>query len=217
MLAQPEKLGPLLEKKFPGWRVWPASAGSWSIANETVYLDRHPAVQKEADALVWVLNTGDLDAPSKWSSEETHPRRRPASALGFVFQKFVLPRIWKPAPSSAEPAKPVQILPATETALREHYGQLRAAHPDRKILFVIYPQQIELQPAAPADEALYEKFRDRVRANTGPEADIVEVRDDPRWKRELYRDGIHPTAQGNAVLAEIIAGHLTLPKPAGGQ
>ena len=216
MLRQEEKLGPLLEKKLPGWRVWPASAGSWSIANEVTYLDLHPDVESEADVIVWVVNTGDLDRPSRWSSEETHPRTRPISALVYAFKKYALPWISgklraapPPDPAAAPPSMPA-LLPETEAALHARITKLRAEYPGRKILFVLYADQSQLPPDAEADEAFYRKFRDHLRSNLDASIDIVEVRDDPRWKRALYRDGIHPSGAGDDVLAEIILEHLNL-------
>lgn len=33
---------------------------------------------------------------------------------------------------------------------------------------------------------------------------LLEVRDQPDWKADLYRDSIHPSPQGNRVLAYLI-------------
>jgi hypothetical protein len=204
MLSQAQKLGPLLEKRMLGWRVWPISAGSWSAANEVIYLDRNPDVQIEGDVLVWILNTGDFDVPSKWASDETHPRHHPASALLYLSQKYVLPRFFP----STVPGKPVEIVPATESAFRDKLAQLRAQNPNREMLFLVYPRQDELKPAGEWAEAFYQEFLTRLHEDLGAEAKVVEVREDERWNANLYRDSIHPSPPGNAVLADIIAGHL---------
>lgn len=94
-LDHPDKLGPQLQAVSGSrWRVWSAAAGSWSVRNQLAYLDRYPDVEAEADALVWVLNTGDLSAePSRWHSDSTHPRSRPHSALLYVANKYAAPRL----------------------------------------------------------------------------------------------------------------------------
>jgi hypothetical protein len=92
-LDQPQKLGPQLEGMLPGWRVWPASAGSWAVLNEITYLTRHPEVVAEADQIVWILNTGDFINRTQWSSELTHPRSIPVSALAYVSEKYAFPYI----------------------------------------------------------------------------------------------------------------------------
>ena len=35
--------------------------------------------------------------------------------------------------------------------------------------------------------------------------DVISIGRDPRWGLSNYRDGIHPSGQGNEVLADIIA------------
>ena len=93
-LNQPDKLGPVLQGKLPQWRVWSASAGSWSVLNQVAYLDRYADVQQEADVLVWVLNTADFaEKRSVWSSDATHPRSKPLSAVWHVAEKYLLPRV----------------------------------------------------------------------------------------------------------------------------
>ena len=41
--------------------------------------------------------------------------------------------------------------------------------------------------------------------------ELLEVREDAQWQPHLYRDSIHPTADGNRVLASMIEKRLVLP------
>ena len=98
-LDQPQKLGPALQRALPDTDVWSAAAGSWGVPNEVEYLDRFADVVQASEVVVWVINTGDLNARSQWASELTHPRQHPTSALLYVLQKYGLPRVqaWLPA------------------------------------------------------------------------------------------------------------------------
>lgn len=204
LLSQPQKIGPLLERKMLGWRVWPISAASWSVANEVAYLERNPDVQAETDVIVWVLNTEDFQGPSKWISEDIHPRKKPLSALWYLFQKYVLSPFAPGGPGD----RPAGIRAETESAFRDRLAQLQRQNPDREMLFMLYPKKDELRPAAAGAEAFYEKYRDRLREDLGAKATLVEVRDDSRWNAGLYRDDIHLSASGNAVLVDLIVEHL---------
>lgn len=204
-IDQPLRLGPQLAQCLPGWQVWPASAGSWSVANEIAYLKRFPEVSAAVGKIVWVVNTGDLAGPSVWQSEFTHPRSHPDSALWYVFNKYVvLPRLGSGG-DSVIPDDPIS--PATVEALRSQLAFLRKQNPQREILFVLYPTQEELNQTVPAMDASYKKFLDVLVGAVGA-TPVLEIRKDPRWKPDLYRDGIHPNAEGNRILAAIIAEHL---------
>ena len=64
------------------------------MLNQVAYLDRYADVQQEADVLVWVLNTADFaEKRSVWSSDATHPRSKPLSAVWHVAEKYLLPRV----------------------------------------------------------------------------------------------------------------------------
>ena len=198
-LNHPDKLGPLLQARLPQWRVWSASAGSWSVLNEIAYLDRYADVQQEADVLVWVLNTGDLVAQrSVWRSDDTHPRSKPHSALAYVVQKYLLAR-WMPNQQPATSNQHDLLSAEVVQALQQRLAQLSK---DKRVLMVLYPNQAELQAPTPH----YLAFRDALRTAMDGCCSLLELRDVPQWQAGLYRDDIHPTAEGNRVLAEAVAG-----------
>lgn len=74
-----------------------------------------------------------------------------------------------------------------------------AVHGD-KAVFVLYPDRDEFQSQAlmQAHFAAGRALLAATRART------VQVAADRRWKTAYYKDGIHPTAQGNRVLAAVL-------------
>ena len=204
-LDQPDKLGPRLQNIVGvEWQVWSAAAGSWSVLNELAYLDRYPDVQRETDVLVWVLNTGDLAASrSLWSSDETHPRKRPVSALLYAMGKYVAPHLGKGiTPASAAPQASESVSAVTTDLLKARLTELAAS---KRILMVLYPDQTELASETPH----YLAFRSALKQAMGSCCVLLELRQRKEWTTDLYRDNIHPTAQGNEVFANLIHGALS--------
>ena len=78
------KLGPVLEK-VAGLQVWPLSTGGWALTNELRALERKSI--DGAEAIVFLLNAGDLGQPAEWTSDYDLPRARPAIYLLYALQK----------------------------------------------------------------------------------------------------------------------------------
>ena len=199
-LDQPEKLGQRLQVAVGDrWRVWSASAGSWSVLNELAYLDRFPDVQAETDTLVWALNSGDF-SPSRslWSSDNTHPRDRPTSALAYALGKYALTRLGLNDHLPSEEAQNAQTVShASAELLKAPLTQLAK---DKQVLVVLYPDQTELSKPTPR----YEAFKAVLTGSTNDCCSLLELRAQSEWKPDLYRDNIHPTPQGNEVFARLI-------------
>ena len=199
-LNQIDKLGPQLEARLSGrWLVWPASAGSWAVLNEVTYLDRHTDVVADAEKIVWVLNTGDFIERTQWSSELTHPRSKPLSALVYAVQKYALPHLHLSEDVEAKVVQPV-ILPESAAALKNKLATMDG----RKVLIVLYPDRMELATPTPH----YLAFRTALKQAMAGCCQFLELREEAEWKQPLYRDDIHPSAAGNRVLAEVLAKHL---------
>lgn len=199
-LDQADKLGPRLQAAVGDrWRVWSASAGSWSVLNELAYLDRFPDVQAETDVMVWVINTGDLASkPSQWSSDDSHPRSHPQSALIYAVGKYVAPRLGFGAevpPSTVKNASAI----SAETAelLKSRLSQLAT---NKRILIVLYPDKTELGSAT----THHQTFKSVLESLLGGCCTLLELREQNDWQASLYRDDIHPSAPGNEVFARLI-------------
>lgn len=184
---QADKLGPVLESLSPGSEVWPIAAGSWALRNELTYLRTNPDVAAGADTFVFVLNSGDLAAPSVWVTDTTHPRKRPLWLTGYIIQRKLLPRERRAEPSDPGP-------PIAEWAAFRRATQA-------PVLIVLYPDL----PETGAEGARFRAFEQRARnALSGPGVQIVSLLDAPGWGPQFYRDGIHATPEGLRFVAEWI-------------
>lgn len=198
----PERLGPslqtLMQVKGQLGQVWPIAAGSWALRNELAFLRLNPQVPSSVKAVVLVLNSGDFESASSWSCELTHPRTRPTVALWYLFNKYVYAyeRCGDiPANLQVQPGNLAEELQAFMTV----YGA--------KTTFILYPGKDEQADSAieakgfAAGEALLQ---------AAGATRIVHLQQDARWQSHLYKDGIHPTAKGNLVLAQVIVDALNL-------
>lgn len=201
-LDHSDKLGPQLQSQIPHMRVWSAGAGSWSVLNELAYLDRFPDVTNEADTIVWVLNSEDFNAtPSKWSSDTTHPRDIPGSAVWFLARKWGGTR----STQTATEVDPVDVAGVSESAARRLQERLQLLVRSKRILVVLYPNLSETQALSPK----YLAFKQALQSAMQGCCTWLEVREQADWKTTHYRDKIHPTASGNKVLSELIAQALS--------
>lgn len=191
-LAEPERLGPQLEK-LTGWQVWPISAGSWAMQNELTYMRQHPAILEKMDAIVIVSNSGDFSVPSSWASDLTHPLHHPFPGLVYLVRKYVF---HESAP---------EVMPEMKVALRDWQSDLHEfSRSFQKPIFIfMYPDLPEFHDADKRQSLLDSKIP-MIQAQLGDAAKIYKVADDTHWNETLYRDGIHPSGNGNLVLAEIL-------------
>lgn len=190
-LAEPERLGPQLEK-LSGWQVWPVSAGSWALQNELTYLRLHPELLDKVDAVALVLNSGDFGAPSSWASELTHPLRSPFPGLVYVLNKYMVHPPRKPRPELTVQARD----------WRPDLRQLATSLPVPLFIFM-YPSKIETRDAEKIQYGLY-GWLPAILDAVGDRGRAYLVEEDANWQSDCYRDEIHPSAAGNAVLAGII-------------
>gem|GEM_PF-5186363 len=73
-------------------------------------------------------------------------------------------------------------------------------------MFIIYPNKAEEMDS----DLRKKKFEPYLSLLSAAGAKLViQVGDDPRWGLDYYRDDIHPTAEGNRVLAKITAETIT--------
>lgn len=190
-LAESERLGPQLQK-LTDWQVWPISAGSWALQNELSYLRSHADILPKIDAIAFVLNSGDFGDPSSWANELTHPRTRPFPGLGFLFKKYVLK------------AAPPEVPPELKVATRDWRPDLRAMSVafGKPVYVFLYPDQPQVRDPQKMQRELI-AHTSEIKESAGGSVNVYDVARQ-EWTIDSYRDGIHPSGAGNAVLAAIL-------------
>jgi hypothetical protein len=205
-MAPRDKLGACLQSVTGGrYRIWSVGAGSWANLNEVEYLNRHEDVVRNIHGLVWIANSGDFDTRSLWSSDFTHPRRRPVFLLGYLIGKVTVLRVNRLSSGlvgrqGGETESDAEV--SAETA-RELRAWLKRAPRDliRNSLFVWYPDAAEFRARNPATSHLVSEVRSIVEAGG---LRFFDLGGEPSWRSGYYRDVIHPSPEGNRVLASII-------------
>jgi len=196
-LAQRDKLGPQLEILL-GYPVWSVGVGGWALLNELAYLRRYERILSAMNRVVFVTNSDDFGEPAFWSSDLSHPLKRPRSVALYAMSRYILSPGYVPVPSSGRDWR-IEL-----SNFLEGYS--------RSVLMFLYPTRAELKNPAlrrgrldiHGDEAIA-LFKERIA--------VVSIASDPLWAVDLYRDDIHPTATGNSALARIIANHIKLNEP----
>lgn len=191
-IKQSDRLGSQIER-ISGYAVWPISSGSWTLLNKLTYLRQNPRVVSDVDVVVFVLNTGDLDKASEWKCELTHPRSKPNFATWYLFKKYVFD--FNECNKDMTPDLAIKngdLLPELKSVLSAM---------DSKTHFILYPDK-----AQAADPSLWKLASQPLREflQVAGARDIADLTTTSNWNTSFYRDGIHPNAAGNTVLAEFI-------------
>ena len=184
-LDQSDKVGPLLAKATHR-PVWPLAAGGWALENELQMLDANPDLLR-LPTIVWVSNTGDFGAENAWPNSVTYPDHRPWSALVSLLRRTVL-RPHDVVDSPTSPAATARWKTDLRRFLERYHGRL---------IWVLYPKKNEVGTHPVDFEPLLSTIKGR--------ADVLDLSDDPAWRRAQYRDAIHPSADGDRVMASEIA------------
>ena len=209
-MAARDKLGACLQASVGNqYRIWSVGAGSWANLNEVEYLTRNEDVVRNIHGMVWIANSGDFGNRSVWSSDFTHPRRRPSFLLGYLIGKVSVPwmkRLVAGFGGQHDNGSEEDAEVSAETA-KELRAWLKRAPPDllRHSLFVWYPDAAEFKARSTATSHLLSAVRGIVEAEGFR---FLDLRGESRWRRNYYRDPIHPSPEGNLVLASILQDHL---------
>lgn len=200
---QKDKVVPQIQSRLnSACTAWPVAAGGWTTVNEYRYLERHPDIVAGADFFVWEVMAHQMGGLNRWAHETVHPTRRPVWATGYVVRKALDQRF----PSTPrfvlrDPLEAAQNYRQFERML----GRLSAAggRTPAGIIF-LYPDQEQLAAFRGGlewlpDRALWQDLA------TKHHVVLIDIASYTQWTASLYRDGIHPTREGNAVLASILA------------
>jgi len=204
-LDQKDKLIPQIEKDLGSqYSVWPVGIGGWTTVNEMAYLARNPDVVKSTNFFIWEYMPGGLSGLSEWRGDYVFPKQRPIWATWYVFRRYLLPRV-----SSLNASElPPPTREVDQRYLSEFDGYVAALckssglkHPG--VLF-LYPEKKDLLMARQATEWLPERRAlETISSKYG--LTLVDIAQNSAWTESLYRDGVHPSAAGNVVLAKIIS------------
>lgn len=206
---QNEKLGPQLQTLLEGqWKVWPVGAPSWGFLNQQEYLRRYPEVLRSIQGIIWIFNSGDFQDRSQWWSDATHPRQKPLFMSYYALNKYLLEKKFKfQFPELlfwVKGLQPPSSLPidAKWEDWENQFMHLQTLALKSKVI-VFYP---DLQEFVNPGDDHYQNFIQRMQGLIQEQGWIlIDLRQRSDWKKEYYRDWIHPTPEGNRVLSEIIA------------
>lgn len=175
-IDQHQRLGEVLGRES-GWQVWPLATGSWALANQLRALKRVDLAGVEA--IVFLLNPTDFGAPSAWRSEYDLPRSPPRS--------YLLQALRKHMPFLRSNDQPIAVRPAD---LPVEWAAFRAAS-EIPVIIVAY----ESDGTGTSCEW--------VPAWLGPPATCIDLV--AMGYRHALVDVLHPTPEGNAVIAQMVA------------
>jgi hypothetical protein len=174
-------------------KVWSIGTGGWAFLNELAYLKRHRDLLPTFGTVVFVINSADFQGYGPWNASG-YPLARPASALAFIAQR----KLFGDGPPDTGIYSPT-LTPEMESGWRD----ILAAF-DGRVLIAKHSRAPELGSSHPGLDAVVGEL---VRLSGG-RAEVVEVARDPRWGAHLYKDSVHITPDGNAVIAAILADAL---------
>ncbi len=201
---QPDKLGPLLQAQL-GLQiaVWPIAAGAWSNVNENVYLQRNPDVVQASNFFVWEYMHGGFSQLSPDRGQYVFPSEKPVLASWYVLRRYVLPKFIE---------FNMNELPPTGLSNRDNVRQFEnmvarlcaASGAKTPGILFLYPGRDEYMGMQKGvDYVPDRKELERIATRYGLK--IVDVASQAEWSLEMYREGTHPTVEGNKMLAGILA------------
>lgn len=177
------------------------SAGSWGPPNLLAYVERFGLF--DADEVVIVLNSDDAwDVPGEVSPvgrSASFPDRAPLLATQELVMRYLLPRLGLGGEAASQAKvsdRDADTVVATE-ALAELLELMDEANVG--VAVVYWPRWPEV---AGEYEAGYAPLKAAVEQGGVP---MIEARRFLEGKEGVYRDVIHPNAQGQKILAEVIA------------
>jgi lysophospholipase L1-like esterase len=195
-----DKLGPLLEKDLGGrYTVWSVAGGSWTNVSEMIYLDCNADVLQSADTVIIEYGEDDLIAPAVWPGYYIYPDHKPWILTGYIFSRFVLFRLAQAGFLN------LNLTPTgmPDKAQFQRFKELVASvAKEHKIVIFLYPTLKNLQ-----DKSAWLKWIAPTEGLCSTTmAKCVDIAQEPAWNERAYTsDGVHPTVEGNKILASILA------------
>lgn len=193
-VQQSDRVGEQLDLLVKG-QVFSIADGSWGGKNSIAYFLSSKSVIGSPKEIIFVLNSGDFDKPSSWRCYSTHSTSQPISHLYFAIRKYGFPQCEVKTPNE---------LIAQDFDFNAGLKEFLVQYPHTAISIILYPTRSELR----AGISFKSKLKD-VKMKFSQRIDMFDLsaayqKDNSIWGEHLYRDDIHPTAQGNKALAAYI-------------
>lgn len=212
-LTYPYQLEKLLNSQSPTVRheVFNASAGGWALENEEgwlgsngIYSSRFVVLQVASHDLFQIAADSGIVG-----THPAFPERPPLFALQELFVRYLLPRAWKSLrlhdPGEVLHHRTAADITRTLGSLRRIAATVRSQGGELVVMLVEQPQEIE-----PRDE-LMQQAKKMLQAQL-VEDGISLLRPGQAIEQGggtlLFRDGLHPNAGGNLVLAQAVAAEI---------
>jgi hypothetical protein len=194
-----EKLGALLEKELTGrYIVWPVAAGGWSNVNEMAYLDRNADVLQNADAVIIEFMRAQPYRPV--ALYDVFPDERPWLLTAHITREMWLSQL------AQKTFRDFGSLPQFGVPDKHELERFRTLVTtivkERKLVIFRYPTVTNLRNQSQWQRAIA-PVMELCRVMAAKCVDIARV---PAWNESAYfGDGVHQTAEGNKILASILA------------
>lgn len=186
-----------------------ASANSWGPRNQLAYLRRFGTF--EATVLVLLLNTDDLfgtqPTPLQVGRDRNYPSQKPPSAIAELLSRY---RPQPSVPGLAEiQSEGGDRVGANLAAIQAIQQQVRTAQgPDQgKLILVLSPLKREVLPPGPRDyeQAARRRLDELAIAEHVRYLDLLATFQQQPEPESLYRDHIHLSPAGNALVSRLVA------------
>ncbi|MBB4200540.1 lysophospholipase L1-like esterase [Rhodoblastus sphagnicola] len=205
----PMQLQAFLTKAGKSVEVLNAAAGGWAVQNEAAWLTEHGTFG--AKLILLEINEKDLDqlfaGPEVLDANVSFPSKNPATALGELTMRYILPRLGLGSTSS-DPGSTADTFQLQNTgSVLDAVENIRLlAEAKEAKLAILYwdlrlPAPVEVVPA-----------RERL-MTYAVQHGIIVIRPNVNKDRKgdhFFRDDIHPNVEGNTAIAEELIQHLTL-------
>jgi len=190
-----------------------ASAGGWAPGNEFAFLNSRGTF--DADLVVFIWNTGDLDQPfSDFNADQNFPTANPPTAIGEAWSRYVAPRLFHShtpvdpgSVASSSPQSAGQIATNLDLLVK---AQALAAKAGASF-GLVYVDSPGSDFQTPPYQAAHQQLTQWTHDHTIPLLDLTAAfHDKGAGGMALTKDGIHLNPAGHALVSEEVASHMNL-------
>ncbi|VFU07019.1 hypothetical protein [Methylocella tundrae] len=199
---QPDKVAPRLEKALgTSFTVWSAAAGGWTNVNEMDFFDHNEDLIKHSSFIVIEYMEGGLSQAAPWPGYALTPNTKPLLLSVYSAQKYILPYLIGLRPVNE--FGPLPVRGAVDPMQFQRFTNfVLNATKTSSVLIFFYPTKQAL-----ADKESWARAIEPINAICKVfSLNCIDFAKERKWSPDLYRrDMVHPTQEGNKVIAEILA------------